>query len=110
MSIPHSVDWDISGVKRAEKETLPRMSPPTVLKISQRYWLTPVQLELVRLLCTGLSLKEMAPMMKITLGTLKVYMVQARRRSGCKTTAQLTAEYVRRVECPAQSVNLTIKS
>ena len=63
-----------------------------------------------RLLSLGLTPYELSNQMWITLGTVKQYMVLARHRAECRTTAQLVAEYVRRVECPAQSATPTTNS
>ena|ERR1017187_7778356 len=113
MSLPRSVDWDVSGVKRAEREIPPyRIEDrhiPSVLKVRESPWLTPTQLEVVRLLSVGLSPKEIATERELALGTVKLYMFQARNRAQCKTTAHLTAEYVRRVECPAPSATPTTR-
>ena len=98
-----SIDWDIDG-KRAQREIPPHSSgldnpkSPKVLKVVSKDWLTPAQLEVVRLLSVGKLGKETAHILGISEGTLRAHMSQARGRTGCKTTAQLIAEYVRRVE------------
>ncbi len=111
MPIPRSVDWDLPGVRAAREVKPKKVELPTKvvahaspkMLAKQLEWLTPVQLELVRLLSIGMDLKEIAAKQRYSVGTLKVYLFQARRRTGSRNTYQLVADYVRRVECPARS-------
>lgn len=110
-------------MKRAQREVPPKKdflpspnSPKvtrttkTVIRTTQSDWLTPVQLEIVRLLSQGLFLKEIAYLKGRSEGTFKVYLCDARKRTGCTNTYHLVAEYVRRVECPAHFATTTTNS
>ena len=53
--------------------------------------LTARQRELVSLLATGLTHKEAAKEMGVTLRTVEAHLRMAREATGCRTTAQLVA-------------------
>lgn len=57
--------------------------------------LTPRQMEIVRQLATGQSLKQVAFSLGLTHGTMKVYITKIRRRLGLDSTFQLGMWYER---------------
>lgn len=70
---------------------LGQFTPATERKASVAK-LYPRQRELVKLLISGLILKEAAYRMGITDGAAKSYAMRARKRLGCRTTWQLMYE------------------
>ena len=57
--------------------------------------LTPQQESVVKLLCRGLELKEIAHELNLGESTIKSYVMAARKRMNCRTSCQLVAEYLR---------------
>lgn len=64
--------------------------------IKRKAWLSKRELEIVELLSLGCSLKQVAGILRLTEGTVKVYSARMRKKTNCKTTCQLVAEYVTR--------------
>jgi DNA-binding NarL/FixJ family response regulator len=57
--------------------------------------LTPRQMQIVRQLATGQSLKQVASSLGLSHGTMKIYIVKIRRRLGIDSTFQLGMWYER---------------
>jgi DNA-binding NarL/FixJ family response regulator len=56
--------------------------------------LTPKQCVILQLLAEGNTLKDVAAKMRLSHGTLKVYLYKLRVQCGCRTTVQLVVDHV----------------
>ena len=97
MNLPHGVDWDIA-TKRAERVVLPKggklFTPRVVVHKRGIKFLSARERSIVAHLAAGLTPKEISTVIGLTLGTIKQYIVLAKRRAGAKTSYQLVALYV----------------
>ena len=60
-----------------------------------KLWITPRQLEILHLICTGKSYKEAAYDLGIATATVETHMQLAVKRNKCGHTTQLAVEAVR---------------
>jgi DNA-binding NarL/FixJ family response regulator len=88
-----ALDLDLAAaVKRVAAGELvldPKLTPPTALKGEREHGLSPRELEVLRLICEGLSNRDIAGRLGLSINTVAVHRSNIMRALGVHKTAEL---------------------